>query len=431
MMRTSDPRIRQTLNNISHNLESANESAQEGFYRFSQQYLAPCFASIGNCLAECTAPCLPNRETQARRRRRGRAELNFDFYDDWDNESANDGILGWGNDELDRLLAGSGSVRGGAQQPRRQRKMSYGAARTRRKSSILPDRTDDPTVIPKSSLIGFLERLPWQFGPRGVKYRPSAADLQERPGRLPHDDDYPHQEGTEAQPLIEEDEEEEDAGQRAIDGGPSRDSINKGKKNYRGRSTTQSSQDTSNSLSSRGDLIFDDEDEDAVPLDDEFAVTLARRNTGLTSDEHFAGIAGRSRRTTSAQSIRSAKSRVEAARSAEIASMAELSKEEREAEVEEELEVVRRRSAAQQLAISQGLVQDQTSQVTPAPDFPSAPEMHRSQPSSIQNDDKPTEPFPSYPMTPTSQRSTTPLSVKDQEVELDAEADDENKDHTN
>ncbi|KAF5003402.1 hypothetical protein F66182_16138, partial [Fusarium sp. NRRL 66182] len=57
MMRTNDPRIRQTLNQISHNIESANESAQEGFYRFGQQYLAPCLATLGNCLAECTAPC--------------------------------------------------------------------------------------------------------------------------------------------------------------------------------------------------------------------------------------------------------------------------------------------------------------------------------------------------------------------------------------
>lgn len=361
MMRTNDPRIRQTLNQISHNLESANESAQEGFYRFGQQYLAPCFASIGNCLAECTAPCLPNRETQLRRRRRGRAELSFDFYDDWDNESGNEGILGWGNDELDRLLAGSGSVRGGiggAQQPRRQRKMSYGAARTRRKNSILPDQRDDPTVIPKSSFIGFLERLPWKIGPRGVKYRPSAADLQERPGRLPHDDDYIQPESSEAQPLIEE-EDEEDA--ENFTG-----TIRNGKRQKRNRSTTQSSQETSNSLSSRGDLIFDDEDEDAVPLDDEFAVVLARRNTGLTSDEHLAGSGGRSRRTTSGQSSRSGKARerkesrieIDAARTSEIASMAELSKEEQEAEAEEELEIVRRRSAAHLLAVNHGLARD-------------------------------------------------------------------------
>ena len=139
-------------------------------------------------------------------------------------------------------------------------------------------------------------------------------------------------------------------------------SISKGKRQRRNRSTTQSSQETSNSLSSRGDLIFDDEDEDAVPLDDEFAVVLARRNT-LTSDEHLAGSGGRSRRTTSGQSSRSGKARerkesrieIDATRNAEIASMAELSKEEQEAEAEEELEIVRRRSAAHQLAVNQGL----------------------------------------------------------------------------
>ncbi|EEA22843.1 hypothetical protein TMatcc_001699 [Talaromyces marneffei ATCC 18224] len=428
MMRTNDPRIRQTLNQISHNIESANESAQEGFYRFSQQYLAPCFASIGNCLAECTAPCLPNREAQLRRRRRGRAELNFDFYDDWDNESANEGILGWGNDELDRLLAGSGSVRGGggAQQPRRQRKMSYGAARTRRKSSILPDQRDDPTVIPKSSFIGFFERLPWKIGPRGVKYRPSAADLQERPGRLPHDDDYIQPESSEAQPLIEE-EDEEDAENPT-------GTVRKGKRQKRNRSTTQSSQETSNSLSSRGDLIFDDEDEDAVPLDDEFAVVLARRNTGLASDEHLAASGGRPRRTPSGQSSRSGKARelkesrieIDAVRTSEITSMAELSKEEQEAEEEEELEIVRRRSAAHQLAINQGLARNRTPHAAPTSDFSSSnsPETRRSNPASIQEDDKPTEPFPSYPVTPTSQRSITPLSAKDDEVGIDADQED-------
>ncbi|EED15210.1 conserved hypothetical protein [Talaromyces stipitatus ATCC 10500] len=412
MMRTNDPRIRQTLNQISHNIESANESAQEGFYRFGQQYLAPCLASIGSCLAQCTAPCLPNREHQLRRRRRNRAELNFDFYDDWDNEVANEGILGWGNDELDRLLAGSGSVgvaRGG-EQPRRQRKMSYGAARTRRQSSILPDQRDDPTVIPKSSFIGFLERLPWKIGPRGVKYRPSAADLQERPGRLPHDD-YIQPGSSEAQPLIEEEDEDDLTA-----------TMRKGKRQRRDRSTTQSSQETSNSLSSRGDLIFDDEDEDAVPLDDEFAVVLARRNTGLTSDEHLSGSGGRSRRTTSGQSSRSGKTRdrkesrleIDATRNSEIASMAELSKEEQEAEAEEELEIVRKRSAAQQLAVNQGLARDTSSQAAPTNFWSSdSPTTKPSNPASIQEDDKPTEPFPSYPVTPTSQRSTTSLSIKD------------------
>lgn len=381
MIRTSDPRIRQTLNQISHNIESANETAQEGFYRFGQQYLAPCLTSIGNCLTECTALCFPSRESQLRRRRRGRAELNFDFYDDWDNESADDGILGWGNDELDRLLAGSGSVArnggGGSshhhhhhqQQPRRQRKMSYGAARTRRKSSILPDQRDDPTVIPKSSLLGFLERLPWKLGPRGVKYRPSAADLQERPGRLPHDDDYFQSGDSEAQPLIpeEEEDEEENEDEDETGGRTLNETMRQGKRQERDRSTTQSSQETSNSLSSRGDLILDDADEDAVPLDDEFAVVLARRNTGLTSDEHLVGSGGRSRRTTSGQSSRSANVRerkdsrldMNNHRQLEADSIAELFKEEERLEAEEELEVVRRRSAAQQMAFNQGLARDQ------------------------------------------------------------------------
>ena len=55
-----------------------------------------------------------------------------------------------------------------------------------------------------------------------------------------------------------------------------------------------------------------------------------------------------------------------------------------------------------------------------------SPETRRSNPASIQEDDKPTEPFPSYPVTPTSQRSITPLSAKDREVELNTN--DENQD---
>ncbi|KAH8693714.1 hypothetical protein BGW36DRAFT_463373 [Talaromyces proteolyticus] len=406
MMRTSDPRIRQTLNQISHNLESANETAQERFYTFAHEYLAPCFASIGTCLQECTAPCIPSRDTQLRRRRRGRAELNFDFYDDWDNDEDNDGLLGWGNDELDRLLAGSG---GGPQQPRRQRKMSYGAARTRRKSSILPDQRNDPTVIPRSSIIGFLERFPWKLGSRGVKYRPSAADLQERPGRLPHDDDYEARDEFEAQPLMEEDEETNHAAGK--------------KKQKRLRSTTQSSQETSNSLSSRGDLIFDDEDdEDAVPLDDEFAVTLARRSTGFTSDDHLVGSAGRSRRNTSGYSSRDSKSgrgreRRESKSDAgatqieDFPSMAELAKEEQAAENEEELAIARRRSAAQQLAVNQGLIRDQSRNVTPTSDISNPLVIPRSNPASINENDEATEPFPSLPVTPMSQGSANVFSL--------------------
>ena len=237
MMRPRDPRIRQTINQISSNLESANESAQEGIYTFSQNYISPCFASIGNCVYACAAPCLPSREDQLRRRRRGRAEDNFDFYDDWDNDIANGSLLGWGSDELDRLLAGSGLARGSSEQPRRQRNMSYGTHGVRRKSSVLaPDNRNDPTVIPSSSFLGFLERFPWRLGARGVKYRPSAADLQEHPGGVHREQNH------EGEPLLESTEENEEA-----DG-----------QNGRDRSATQSSRGTINSLSSRGDLIMSD-----------------------------------------------------------------------------------------------------------------------------------------------------------------------------
>lgn len=233
-MRPRDPRIRQRINQISHNLESANESAQEGLYTFSQNYLTPCLASIGNCVQACTAPCLPSREDQLRRRRRGRAEANFDFYDDWDDEQGEESLLGWGTGELDRLLAGSGLARGGvggvAEQPRRPRKMSYGTRQTRRRSTVhIPDNRADPTVIPSSSLIGFLERFPWRFGAKGVKYWPSVADLQEHPGS--------HRRHTEEdEPLMEAAEDDGDYVSYQNNG--------------RGRSGTQSSRGTSNSLSS-------------------------------------------------------------------------------------------------------------------------------------------------------------------------------------
>ncbi|KAJ9200650.1 hypothetical protein DTO021D3_2658 [Paecilomyces variotii] len=347
MMRANDPRIRQTINQISQNIESANETAQESVYTFTQNYLSPCFSAIGNCLHTCTAPCFPSREDQLRRRRRGRAELNFDFYDDWDNDDAGDALLGWGNDELDRLLAGSGSGRGSAEQPRRQRTMSYGARRTRRRSTVLPDERSDPTVIPKSSFLGFLERFPWKIGARGIKYRPSAADLQENPGGLRrhiHEDE----------PLMEAAEENEDG-------------LDRGKQT-RQRSGTHSSRETTNSLSSRGDLIPSDEEEDAVPLDDEFALALGRRGTGLSLEEPF-GKPSFSRRSTGTHTSKdsrrksksdsrgrsSLKSDYEVVYDGDVPAMVDLKKEEEQARLEEEAEIARKRLAAHKLAISRGL----------------------------------------------------------------------------
>ena len=128
---------------------------------------------VKECVGACTAPCFGGsdgvgadghlRRRNGRARWEGRAERNFDFYDDWDFDDGGlrggrggggSAIFGWGSGELDRLLAGSGSARsrrrnagvtGGAgelisHQPRRQRAMSYGtrARMGRRKSSVLP-----------------------------------------------------------------------------------------------------------------------------------------------------------------------------------------------------------------------------------------------------------------------------------------------------
>ncbi|KAA8649047.1 hypothetical protein EYZ11_007441 [Aspergillus tanneri] len=358
MMRPRDPRVRRTINQISHNLEAANETAQEGLYTFSHEYILPCFATIGNCISACTGPCIPSREDQLRRRRRGRAESIFDFYDDWDNDDTNDSLLGWGTDELDRLLAGSGLTRASSEQPRRPRRMSYGARRTRRKSGLLvPDDGNDPTVIPSSSFLGFLERFPWRWGARGLKYRPSAADLQEHPQGLRWD-------AYEEEPLIEAAEEAE---------GPS----SAAGKNGRYRSSTQSSQETATSLSSRGDLIPSDEEEDAVPLDDEFAMGLhSRRGTGVESDDQLGDKPASIRSTSGTFSLattdskdsrknKNKKKRNSRLRSshgsyvdiAQVAtlSLADLQKEDERAAFEEESEVLRKRHAAHQLASSHGL----------------------------------------------------------------------------
>lgn len=413
-MRPRDPRIRQTLNQISSNLESANETAQEGIYTFSQNYISPCFASIGNCVYACTAPCLPSREDQIRRRRRGRAEANFDFYDDWDNDIANDSLLGWGSDELDRLLAGSGLARGTAEQPRRQRKMSYGTRGTRRKSSVLvPENRNDPTVIPSSSFLGFLERFPWRLGARGQKYRPSAADLQEHPGGVRRFD-------REEEPLLGASERSEDP-------------VSYG--NGRDRSATQSSRETTNSLSSRGDLIMSDEEEDAVPLDDEFALALGRRGTGLDSDDQ-SGRKSSVRRSTSGTVSsttdaslkelgmkRKRGSRIQSprviavdAQTPDARSLDDLKKEEEQAALKEEQEIFRKRLAAQSLASNRGLEQNNKSTshllsgcsttVSSDAQYPNA--VH-SPGGSISDrnlpddrDNMQTEPFPSLPQTPVS-----------------------------
>ncbi len=268
MYRTGDPRFRRRLDELGATLENANIQAQSGLYDFSQHYLKPCLASVTSCLTTCveaSCPSLkitPNQRERIRRQQRlgrsnrGRAEANFDFYDDWD-EDENDALMGWGsNDEFDRLLAGGtgyGTLGGGGNaQPARQRGMSYPKAR--RKSTVDAER--DPTVIPGSkSLFGKL------FGGKAHRYKPSAAGMQDNPGATTR---KPGQDITEGEALLRE-------------GGVA-------KKHRRTRSGTVASGHTTDSLSSRGDIFPSDEEDDAIPLDDEFAMVLERRTAGLDTE---------------------------------------------------------------------------------------------------------------------------------------------------
>lgn len=358
----NDPRLRRTLDELSHNIESANEAAQEGIYAFSHNYVHPCVASISHCFEACAAPCFGSREDRLLRRRRGRgrarAEHYFDFYDDWEEEE-NDDPFGWGNSEFDRLLAGQGS----STQPGRQRAMSYGARRgdarypVARRNSVAPphDVGQDPTIIPTSSYFGFLGRLPWRIGSKGLRYKPSAADLQEHPGAT-------RRSLEEHEPLIEESEEY-----------PAYFA------HRRQRSGTTESGVTSDSLSSRGDILpSEDELDDAVPLDDEFATALERRNTGTFLDDNSSGKtphskrprgSRRSTRTMSSKSTRDSRRRSAVASPSmdkrseagiqEVPTLSELKCEETRIQKEEEEAVEIKREAARTLAARRGLKTDE------------------------------------------------------------------------
>lgn len=344
-MRHTDPRIRQTLNQISQNIESVNLTTQASLFTFSQTYVSPCLASLQTCLEASCQPCFPSRDDPRRQHRhvwRGRDDLAFEFYDDWEEDEAE-----WGNDELDRLLAGNGT------QPSRQVGMNYGSRITKRKYTGMPkDGSVDPTVVPKSSTFGFLERLPWKFGSKGFKYRPSASDLQENVGRG----------RGEGEAVIEENDDGEGNGARGRDG--------------RNRSDTVASRSTTNSLSSRGDLFPSEDEDDAVPIGDEFAMVLERRNTGTASDDHSSRKARGLRSTRSPASTKTASSRdtksIVANRRAASASsgnvtglaeaedigstsMTDLKQEEENVTREEEGQIEKKRQAAQMLARRRGL----------------------------------------------------------------------------
>ncbi|KAG6003018.1 hypothetical protein E4U21_002453 [Claviceps maximensis] len=263
-----DPRLRQRWNRIAHDAETATENAAASIFTFSQNYINPCFSSMVDSIEQCTTVCLGDPEDRLRRKRerqraRDNAEFSFDFYDDWYQEEQTGGLLGqWGVEDWDRLLAGTGAARkhGGAEtteQPRRKRGMSYGTRGGRRK----PSAGEDPTIIPSTQPIGFLSRFPWKMGGT-LRYKPSAADLQDHPGK--HDE-------REAMPLLggdgDEIDDESDYGQVV-------------RTTPRQRSGTTGSEGTSDSYRSRGDLFPSDGEgeEDAIPLDDDVTYDMIKRD---------------------------------------------------------------------------------------------------------------------------------------------------------
>ncbi|THX18143.1 hypothetical protein D6D13_00150 [Aureobasidium pullulans] len=345
MYRRSDPRFRRTINEISQTIESANESAQANIFTFSHRYLGPCFSSIGNCFQSCSScvPCCDDRLRRSRARSRARPELSFDFYDDWDDDETA-GLLAWDTEDASY---GAGTV---SDQPARERAMSYGARRDKyghRKPQPRDDPDTDPTLIPATSYFGFLGKFSSKItGGKALRYKPSAADLQEHPGA-----------SRTMPPLAEEND----------DFSP------------RKRSNTTGSNATVDSFSSRGDLFPSEDEDDAHELDDEFAMVLERRTTGAgLEDVNSNGKPRRpgkrpstgsrmSTRTMSSRSTRSSKRRSRVASSSpsreaiierepkSIPSMTELKQEEERLREEEETAIAEKRDAARGLALKRGL----------------------------------------------------------------------------
>lgn len=196
----------------------------------------------------------------------GRAEAAFDFYDDWE-DAEEEALMGFGDDEREPLVSSVGQL------GRRERGMNYGATsssssrgkgrRTIGKIGGEEEEEGPGNIIHSSSYFGFLERFPFRVGARGLKYRPSVADLQENPGsRRPG-------RAEEGESLLDD------------DGEPNVESSRRSHR--RNRSATQGSGHTTDSFSSRGDIFpSEDEMDDAIPIDDEFALHLERRDTGDT-----------------------------------------------------------------------------------------------------------------------------------------------------
>jgi hypothetical protein len=225
-------------------------------------------------------------------RQGGRAELSFDFYDDWEQDEDVEGLLG---DEREPLLGGSSSPLSSSMhqhQPRRERQMNYGTRKKRasRKALGNMDEEVEGNIIRSSSYFGFLERLPFRMGAKELRYQPSIADLQDNPGSKRAGD------AEEEQALLDDSED--------IDHPSSK------RRHKRNRSNTQGSGHTTDSLSSRGDIFpSEDEMDDAIPIDDEFAFHLDRRTTGNMTEDSSSSRRDAANRSTSKLSILTISSR--------------------------------------------------------------------------------------------------------------------------
>jgi hypothetical protein len=200
-----------------------------------------------------------------------------------------------------------------------------------------------------------------------LRYKPSAANLKEHPGGTGTHEDL--RVGTEGEPLLGESSDGEEGGFGM-----------KKQPAPRQRSNTSGSGGTSDSYRSRNDLFPSDGegDEDAVPLDDEFAVALDRvddRGSNRTRSSKGKRVAGRSNsglslgleRTVSRTTISSTRTRDSALKGqgslgdmrqvdgpAEQ-TMEELEREEEEVRRAEDEEIERKRMRAAQLAVERGL----------------------------------------------------------------------------
>lgn len=313
-MRT-DPRIRQNFNQLSSTIESATDTACAGCFAFTKTYLEPLIDSVSSCCSRCSRCCsyipddsLSHHGHPAHGRGRGN-ELPFDFYNDdyWydyddGGRGPGGGFLAWGTDELDRLLAGSSSghrsspgmyyggasssaAGGGVTGDIRSGTLGLIGGRRKRHTAAQPDGrgAPDPTVIPSTSVFGFLSRFPW-WKRTELRYRPSAAGLQEHPGMPRHfpnytddDDDGQGGDGELRQSLLNgTSQRNAPAAGRDISRIYQQYPSPRGRK----RSQTDSSHTSGESFRSRGDLFPSDGEDDAVPLGDEFSIVLRGSASG-------------------------------------------------------------------------------------------------------------------------------------------------------